>query len=263
MPGARINFSTAKSSENLDGLWTKNCLVGMLQAKDVRSVTTVLPFVAALVDRMCGEEVVAPTKRVVFSYFCHKITGCYVQGDSGSTLDGFTMACLDKLANDIAFFKSQAVNLYGKCERSGMGTNKFHLLDHFVEDVVRLGPLLFLSADSFESSHKSVKEPFTATSKRNAKWMPERYAVMRRHKMYRSASSRMAGSDSGQSQRNLSNIKKEAGVPELNRALSGAKKGALMHNTSVLAAKSMTVRLDDLRRESMGIPTVSTAVFDT
>jgi hypothetical protein len=67
MPGARINFSTAKSSENLGGLWTKNGLASMLQAKDMRSVTTVLPFVAALVDRMCGEEVVAPTTRVVFS----------------------------------------------------------------------------------------------------------------------------------------------------------------------------------------------------
>jgi hypothetical protein len=83
------------------------------------------------------------------------------------------MACLEKLANDIASFKSQTVNLYGKCQRSGMATNKFHLLEHFVEDVVRLGSLLFLSTDSFESSHKSVKEPFTATSKRNATWMPE------------------------------------------------------------------------------------------
>jgi hypothetical protein len=100
------------------------------------------------------------------------------------------------MENDIASFKSQTVNLYGKDQRPGMGTNKFHLLDNFVEDVVRVGSLLFLSADSFESSHKSVKEPFTATSKRNATWMPERYAVMRRNKMYRSALSRMAGSDS-------------------------------------------------------------------
>jgi hypothetical protein len=264
MPGARINFSTAKSSEKLDSLWTKTGLVGMLQAKDMRSVTTVLPFVAALVDRMCGEEAVAPTTRVFVAYtnLCHKKTGCYVEGDSGSTLDGFTMAFLDKLANDIASFKSQAVNIYGKYQRPGMGTNKFHLLDHVVEDVMRLGSLLLLSADSFESSHKSVKEAFTATSQRNATWMPESFAVMGRHKMSGSALSRMAGCDSGPSQRNLSNIEQDAGVPEVNCALSGAKQYALMHDTSVPAAKSVTVRLDDLRWESIGIPTFGTAVFD-
>jgi Plavaka transposase len=98
MPGARMDFSTAKSSEKLDSLWTKTGLVGMLQAKDMRSVTTVLPFIAALVDRMCGEEAVAPTTRVVAVYtnLCNKITGCYVEGGSGSTLDGFTMACLER-----------------------------------------------------------------------------------------------------------------------------------------------------------------------
>jgi hypothetical protein len=48
----------------------------------------------------------------------------------------------------------------------------------------------------------------------------------------------------------------------VNRALSGAKKYALMHDTSVFAAKSVTVRLDDLRWESIGIPTFGTAVFD-
>jgi hypothetical protein len=263
-PGARIDFSTAKGSEKLDGLWTKTGLVGMLQAKDMKSVTTVLPFVAALVDRMCGEEAAAPTTRVVVAYtnLCHKITGRYAEGDSGSALDGFTMACLDKLAKDIASFKSRAVDLYGKYQRSGMGTNKFHLLDHVVEDVMRLGSLLLLSADSFESSHKAVKEAFTATSKRNATWMPETLAVMRRHKMYRSTFW-MAGRDSGPSQRSLSNTAQEAGLLEANGGLSGGKKDAFVRDSSVLAGKGVMVRLDELRRESMGIPAVGTAVFDT
>jgi hypothetical protein len=55
MPGLRIDFSSSARGSGRDGLFTSTGIIGMVEAKDMKSVLTMLPFMGALLDRMCGE----------------------------------------------------------------------------------------------------------------------------------------------------------------------------------------------------------------
>jgi hypothetical protein len=87
------------------------------------------------------------------------------------TGDAFTETRLKALEEHIKKFKRLAVDVFGSYLVSGMGSNKFHLLDHTPEDYRRLGSVLFMASDTFESLHKHVKAVLHATSKREGSWL--------------------------------------------------------------------------------------------
>jgi hypothetical protein len=102
------------------------------------------------------------------------IYGYYIEMGCGfPTGDAFTETRLKELEERIKKFKRLAVEVFGPYQVSGMGTNKFLLLDHAPKDCRRLGSFLLMSSDTFGSSHKHIKAVFHPTSKREGSWLRE------------------------------------------------------------------------------------------
>jgi hypothetical protein len=55
MPGHRIDFSSSARDSGRGGLFTSTGIIGMVEAKDMKSALTMLPFMGALLDRTCRE----------------------------------------------------------------------------------------------------------------------------------------------------------------------------------------------------------------
>lgn len=58
MPGLHVDFSASGS------LFNKNGVIGMMEATDLLSILSVLPFLGANIDRMCGEAAYASVTNV-------------------------------------------------------------------------------------------------------------------------------------------------------------------------------------------------------
>lgn len=87
------------------------------------------------------------------------------------------MCALESL---IASFKDHARKLYEDFQMSGMGTLKFHLLDHIGADIRRMGALQFCDAGIYEHSHVRFKNMYRGTSKRRDSVMEETIQDMER-----------------------------------------------------------------------------------
>ena len=169
-PAARFNvdFSTGKSQGDLDGFYTSDGIVGMLEASDFACLDQVFPFVGALMDHLCGEVGESPTTKVMTLY-SDLLAQLYRRGMD----PGHTEGSLKELGNIIRDFKDCAREIYGAFQSSGMGTLKFHFLDHVVSDIERIGSPESMSASFFESAHSEVKQHYRATSRRKNTVMEE------------------------------------------------------------------------------------------
>lgn len=161
----KVDFSSSSKGGTYNGLFQKDGLKGMLEAKDHRAIDQVMPFLAMFLDRACGEVV---------------STNVFVQyGDILSLLfrrnmdPGWNSSQIKYLRKKINKFKEDARELYGKYHASDMGTPKFHLLDHVCDDIERLGGLQYGDASYFERAHVSVKERFREGSRRKTSGMNE------------------------------------------------------------------------------------------
>jgi hypothetical protein len=90
-------------------LFTSTGIIGMVEEKDMKSVLTMLPFMGALLDRMCGEAEYAPLTEV-FSLHANialSIYGHYIEMSCGfPTGDAFTETRLKELEEHIKKFKA-------------------------------------------------------------------------------------------------------------------------------------------------------------
>lgn len=80
---------------------------------------------------------------------------------------------LQDLSNDIKDFMGDVRSTFARYQASSMGTSKFHLLNHVVEDIRATGGIEYLSSSLYEKSHKSFKEDHARTSRRIATVMEE------------------------------------------------------------------------------------------
>ena len=62
--------------------------------------------------------------------------------------------------------QKKAVEVFGRYQKSNMGTVKWHLLNHIVDDMLRLGSMIVCDAGIYEQSHRLFKFIYETTNKR-------------------------------------------------------------------------------------------------
>jgi hypothetical protein len=80
----------------------------MLEAKDLAGVDQVMPFVFALLDRLCGTTAAAPNTTV-----CVLHQDMIATATSRFSDPGFTIAELEALSEQISLFKAKAIEVFG------------------------------------------------------------------------------------------------------------------------------------------------------
>ena len=181
----RLDFSKQKSQRGLDGFFTNDGIIGMLEAKDLYGILQIMPFFGAVGDRFCGQQRHCPTVSlfVLYANIAFRILEVDPTGRNGHQVHGMTEANVRTLAQDITRFKTLALSLYQAFQASGMCTNKFHLLSHVPEDIRRSGTLSVFDASAFEASHKLSKDAFRATSRRRTSATQETVRVFTRRQV--------------------------------------------------------------------------------
>ena len=176
--GARFDFSRRTSTDVLNGLFSDTGIAAMLEARNLRDVDQVMPFVASLVDRLCGEVESCPVTHVVVMY-----TDMVQFMRRRFSEPGFTSAELEVLSQMISNFKAEALKVFKEFQKSGMAFPKFHALDHVVGDIRMCGSIVNFSSEAYEASHKCIKRAFAATSRRTSTGERESVAILSRQQL--------------------------------------------------------------------------------
>ena len=161
MPGIRYDFSKKECSTALNGIYTNTGLRGMLEGKDYKVLDTIFPIVFAYVDTWLSDNDSAPLTEVHTLYT--DIINTILSDNHGN---GWIADDLDTLQSEIKIFKTKMVGLFHDCCPNGLGTLKFHLFDHIVDDIRRFGTISVLSASPFEHFNLHIKSAYRSTSKR-------------------------------------------------------------------------------------------------
>jgi Plavaka transposase len=106
--GLNFDFSKAGTNEVLSGLFTATGIAAMLEAKDLAGVDQVMPFVFALLDRLCGTTAATPRTTVCVLY-----QDMVATATSRFSEPGFTIAELEALFEKISEFKAKAIEVLG------------------------------------------------------------------------------------------------------------------------------------------------------
>ena len=67
-PGLFLDLVSRSKGKKLNGLFTDNGIRGFVEAKNMKGLNRIFPFVAAFIDRCCGESEEAPTTMVAALY---------------------------------------------------------------------------------------------------------------------------------------------------------------------------------------------------
>ena len=110
------------------------------------------------------DQLLTPTPKLltpVLVVYVEIVHYLYMYGER----EGCNNQDLDELGERIDRFKSMAVEVLGEFHKSGLGTEKFHLLSPLVEDMRMTGLMGFCSAGPYEYSHVAFKSAYRSTSK--------------------------------------------------------------------------------------------------
>ena len=178
----RIAHRSAKTTKDLNGLFKKDGVASMLEARDYLRILQIMPFLGATCDRLCGEP--GPNARLFTQY----VELVMMMTTLNSLTASFTVPDLDRLKENIVSFMEAATELYGDFQASEMGTPKFHALVHVVADILEAGCLAHNRADAYEAAHKIVKAAYRAGSMRGDQGHTEALGVMARADLLRQSS---------------------------------------------------------------------------
>lgn len=73
------------------------------------------------------------------------------------------------------------MDVFGRTHTSGLGTMKWHMLDHVCDDIIRLGGLYLNDAGLYEASHNQFKRAYHSTSQRTRSAMEESVTLIGRY----------------------------------------------------------------------------------
>ena len=159
--GCNFDMTRRASTRSLNGLFTDDGVASMLEASDLRDVDQVMPFVAALADRLCGEADKMPVTRTTIPYM--EMVDALMRRHEEP---GFTEDDLSKATGLVRKFRRIAEEVYTPFQRSGFAFPKWHFLLHAVDDIRTCGSLVNYVANAYEASHKVIKTAFASTSRR-------------------------------------------------------------------------------------------------
>lgn len=120
---------------NLSGLFTDSGILGMLEASDLDRIDEVYPFIGEIIDRCCVETTKAPVT-IVFTIYVNLLNDIYYRIN---TPPGCTYEDFGRFDYIILEFKTIGKIGFERYQKSGMGTSKWHLLDHLLTDLRRTG----------------------------------------------------------------------------------------------------------------------------
>ena len=174
--GLRVDMSRSDKGDHGNGLFNSDGnLVGMLEAKDYRSLDMVSPFIGMFLDRCSDEVNEAPTTNLYVQYV--ELMQMALSHDNCTS---WTEERIQLLEQRIIKFKDDARMLYQEFHPSGLCTEKMHMLDHIPFDLRRAGGLRYGDAGLYEYSHTLVKRAYKCGSKRKANAMDETLAIFER-----------------------------------------------------------------------------------
>ncbi len=159
-----VDFSSSGKDMHMNGLFTSDGLTGFLEGKNYRHLEKVLPFLGSITDRELhdGSPIVDASVSKLFVTYVEMLRVLF----RCDTHKYWTSTELDKLKFSIKLFKDKAVKVLGPYQTSGLKIIKFHMLDHVIEDIKKLGSLSVASGNLFEFSHILFKDLYKTTSKR-------------------------------------------------------------------------------------------------
>ncbi len=161
--GPKINFECSGKSPSLNGLFTDDGIIGMLEGKHYKQIETLLPFLGAICDRFIRSE--GDYNSQVTHLFTTYVDMLHMIFRSGRERY-WTYQDKSDLETHIKCFKYNAVKLFKPYQKSNMKLIKFHLLDHLMQDLETLGSVSIGSSNLFEFTHTLFKRLFNTTSKR-------------------------------------------------------------------------------------------------
>jgi hypothetical protein len=97
--GLNFDFSKAGTNEFPSGLFTSNGIAAMHEAKDLAGVDQGMPFVFALLDRLCGTTAAAPRTAVCILYQDMVATATSRFSEPGFTIAELLSSPLTELIN--------------------------------------------------------------------------------------------------------------------------------------------------------------------
>lgn len=161
-PEMHVDFTVTSKNHYLNGLFNAEGVIGMLEAKNFKHVEKILPYLGTIADRAVSPPRSSTTSTL--STYCEILRLIYRRGCK----DWWTSSELSELQALVSRFKHEAKTLFGKFHPSGLGTEKFHSLDHLSTDIACIGSIHHLSASIWEHSHCDFKKMYRSTSKRRS-----------------------------------------------------------------------------------------------
>lgn len=174
--GLHVDFARGKSASATDGLFAENGVASMLEAKDMKNVAQVMPFVGALIDIMCGSDRNGASVTAVFVRYVELERHIMRRGMDDN---GHSDRDLSRLQEMLALFKNVTYTVFKDYQASEFNFPKWHALEHIVSDIFDLGRCTNFSADAFEQSHTVFKSLNREGSQRKSTGLAEtvsRYA---------------------------------------------------------------------------------------
>jgi len=157
IPDFVVDFSSKSNPTDLNGLYSKDGLIGMMEAKNYKCLDTIFPFVASFIDRCCG-ELSGPLTTICSLY--NDIVQCTIHRDCSPP---WTSLSVQKLRKMILTFKTFMVQIFQDYHPSGLRTVKFHMLNHLDENIESFGDMRMVDVQFYENRHLTFKQEFNRT----------------------------------------------------------------------------------------------------
>ena len=191
--GFSVNFARGKKKSQLDGLFTDDGIVSMLEGKDYRMAQEVLPFVGVLLDRCLGRGY-SDSESVPQQTRSHPIiTEIFVlyqnmdQAIRRKDMEevGFTDDTIGYLRSAMDACQKKVLKVLGPFQKSGFKFVKFHSYNHLVRDILALGLASGFDTSMFEGGHPVYKGASKATSRRHGSATADATTIISRNECTR------------------------------------------------------------------------------
>lgn len=185
--GFRVDFARGKKRGDLDGLFTESGVATMLQAKDMRMVSEMLPFIGVLIDRYYGNgDAAATVERCEAEPTMTKVFVLYQKMDrelrrKDLEEPGFTDADIQGVREAILECETNVVKVLGQFQASGFCCVKTPEFGHCARDICDLAVVGGFDTVMYEAPHPMYKAASKETSRRHGTSVADATTILSRN----------------------------------------------------------------------------------